>query len=129
MKNYKVKYKNKEDTEVRSKIVEDCEDKKDAEKKFFQSFSFTIEQIWSGSFLPIITEIIEVKSFDVRLDYQGTAQKYVSVYAETEDEAVEIAESDCWCWDYGFDDENWDLVMGQIDDEDNIINAFDGLAD
>jgi len=128
MKNYKVKYKNKEDTEVRSKIIEGCEDEKDAEKKFFQSFSFTLEQIWSGSFLPIITEIIEVKSFDVRLDYQGTAQKYVSVYAETEDEAVEIAESEGFS-DYGFDDEDWDLVMGQIDDEDNIVNAFDGLAD
>ena len=128
MKNYKVKYKSKEDNEVRSKIIEDCEDKKDAEKKFFQSFSFTIEQIWSGSFLPTITEIIEVRSFDVRLDYQGTAQKYVSVYAETEDEAVEIAESESFS-DYGFDDEDWDLVMGQIDDEDNIVNAFDGLAD
>ena len=92
---------------MKSKFFGECENEVDAVKRFNDSFSFTITEINRGVYLPNIQDIIEVKEFDVRLEYVGSAQQTVSIFAENKDEAIEIADEE-YGSDESFDDWYWE---------------------
>jgi hypothetical protein len=55
-----------------------------------------------------------LKEFDVRMEYVGSAQKTVCIFAETEDEAIQVADEE-YGEDESFDDWYWEHQYTELE--------------